>query len=135
MSGGGAGNSNPLNMLWGKGGAKPTPITVNKTVKVREDWRGKVGMAGYLVALVFAFALYPPSGLGQKALCWAGVGVGLLVVVLAIWLRFASDKGSDNLIGLNSIDATVGIGASLNVVAGVVVAAAGFLKTHEEKLI
>jgi hypothetical protein len=124
-------------MLGGKGGGDLPAVSVNKTIMVVEDWRGMIGLAGYLAALVLAFVLYPPHGLGQKALGWAAVGVGLLVAVLAIWLLvLALDTGSAvNLGGLGSVKATAGIGAFLNVVAGVVVATGGFLKVREEKLI
>jgi hypothetical protein len=123
-------------MLGGQGGANVPSISVGKTVMVVEDWRGKIGLVGYLAALIFAFVLYPPGGLGLKTLCWAAVGAGLLVTVLAIWLLIlALDTGSANMMGMVGVKATVGIGAFLNVVAGAVVAVGGFLKTREEKLI
>ena len=119
--------ANPFQMLGGIG--EPTiydSYQRTMSVKVVQDWRGKVGLAGYLAALICAFVLYPPNGLGQKALCWAGVGAGLLVTVLAFWLLI-------DLMGMGRV--TVEIGAVLNIVAGVMVAAGGFLKAREEKLI
>jgi hypothetical protein len=101
----------------------------------------------------------------NNVLGWAGAGVGLLLVVVSIWLLvLALDSSGDSLRNsvnetfasatgeamrrwqikelssdlLNSPDlyrATVGIGAFLNVVAGAVVFAGGFLKAREEKLI
>jgi hypothetical protein len=125
-----------INLLEMMGGANQPLMSATKTTMVVEDWRGKVGLAGYVAALILAFVLYPPNGLGQKALCWAAVGVGLLVAVLAIWLLFlALDTRSADLMGMGSLKATVGIGAVLNVVAGALVAAGVFLETREERLI
>jgi hypothetical protein len=132
----GPGGADPLGMLGGLGGGGQTGVSVSKTAMVIDDWRGKVGLVGYLAALVFAFVLYPPEGLGQKALAWVGVGIGVLVAVLAIWLLvLALDTGGANLMGMGSVKASAGFGAFLNVVAGGVVAAGGFLKAREEKLI
>jgi hypothetical protein len=111
-------------------------MSVNKTAMVVENWRGKVGLVGYVAALVLAFVLYPPQGLAQKALSWAAVGAGLLVAVLAIWLLvLALDTGSADLMGIGSVKASVGVGAFINVLAGAAVAVGGFLKAREEKLI
>jgi hypothetical protein len=130
---GGAGG-NPFGMLGG-GQVQLPGMTVNKTVMVVEDWRGKVGLAGYLAALLLAFMLYPPHGLRQKPLAWAGVSVGLLSVALAIWLLvLAFDSGGASPMGI-TVRAAVGVGAYLNVLAGAAVAAGGFLKAREEKLI
>lgn len=131
----------PFGMLGGQGGGNQptisiTPMSVNQTAMVVENWRGMIGLVGYLAAFVLAFVLYPPNGLGQKALCWRGVGVGLLVAVLAIWLLvLALDTGSADLMGMGSVKSTVRIGAFLNVLTGVAVVAGGFLKAREEKLI
>ncbi len=135
------GAGDPFGMLGGRGGGNQptisiTSMSVNETAMVVENWRGMVGLVGYLAAFVLAFVLYPPNGLGQKALCWRGVGVGLLVAVLAIWLLvLALDTGSADLMGMGSVKSTVRIGAFLNVLTGVAVVAGGFLKAREEKLI
>jgi hypothetical protein len=103
---------------------------------VVDDWRGKVGLLGYLAAVVLAFVLYPPNGLRPKALCWAGVGAGLLSLVLAIWLLVqASDASNLNLMGMASVKVSTGFGAFINVLAGAAVTAGGFLKAREENLI
>ncbi len=108
---GGPGGGNVFEMAQVMGGGNQAAMSV-KTVLVAEDWRGKLGLAGYLVAIVLALVLYPPNGLGQKALCWIGVGTGLLVAVLAIWaLASALSTGSTNIMGMGSITASVGIGA------------------------
>lgn len=131
--GGQQGGFNPFEALGGNSGVN---LSVDKTVMVVEDWRGKVGIAAYLAAMVLAFVLYPPTALGQKGHCWAGVGVGLVVVVLAIWLLIVVfDSSSTNLMGMVGIKAKAGIGAFLNLLAGAAVAAGGFLKAREEKLI
>jgi hypothetical protein len=133
----GPGGDNPFGMFGGvKIDGNQLAMGIHNTAKVVDNWRGKAGLAGYLAAVVFAFVLYPPQGLGQKALAWAGVGIGLAVLVLAIWLLvLALDSGNVNLMGLVIGNATVGIGAYINVVAGALAAAGGFLKAREEKLI
>ena len=82
---GGSGGFKLFEMPGMFGRADHPAMNVNQTVLVAEDWCGKVGMAGYLAAVVLAFVLYPPQGSGYKALCWAGVGTGLLVALLALW--------------------------------------------------
>jgi hypothetical protein len=132
----GPGGADLFGMLGGRGGGGQPAVSVTKTTMVLEDWRGKVGLVGYLVALIFAFVLYPPNGLGQKALSWVAVGAGLLAAVLAIWLLvLALDTGRADLFGMGSVKATTGFGAFLNVVTGLMVVAGGFLKAREEKLI
>ncbi len=49
-------------------------ISGNQTVMVVDDWRGKVSLAGYVAALVFAFLLYPPGQSPRKPLLWIGIG-------------------------------------------------------------
>lgn len=132
----GFGGADLSGMLGGRSGGGQPAVSVTGRVMVVQDWRGKVGLAAYLAALIFAFVLYPPNGLGQKALSWAGVGAGLLASVLAVWLLvLALDTGGTNLLGIGRVKATTGVGAFLNVVAGLSVAAGGFLKAREEKLI
>jgi hypothetical protein len=111
-------------------------MNMSQSVMVVEDWRGKVCLLGYVATLVLAFVLYPSNGLGQKALCWAGAGTGLLTVLLAIWLlALAFNSGNTTMMGMGSIKASPGIGAFLNVVAGAAITAGAFLKAREEKLI
>ncbi len=132
---GGSGGFKLFEMPGMFGRADHPAMNVNQTVLVAEDWRGKVGMAGYLAAVVLAFVLYPPQGSAQKALCWAGVGTGLLVALLALWaLAAALNSGSANMLGVVGAAASPGVGGLLNVVAGLVVAVGGLLKAREEKL-
>src|SRR5262249_47115986 len=102
--------------------------SVHKTEMVVEDWRGKVGLVGYLAALFLTFLLYPPHGPPQKALCWLGVAAGLLVAGLAVWLLVEAPnaRAAVQVMGLASAKKTVGAGAFLNVLAGAVVAGGGF---------
>lgn len=130
------GGGDPFGMLGGLGGGGQPTVSVAKTVMVFEDWRGKVGLVGYLAAVVLTFVLYPPSVLGKKALSWAAVCAGLLAAMLAIWLLvLALDTGRADLFWMGSVKATPGVGAFLNVVTGLMVVAGGFLKAREEKLI
>jgi len=103
---------------------------------VVQDARGVLCLVGYLAALALAFVLYGPNGLGQKALGWAGAGVDAFIALLALWLLVGALNGSAGLTGFgSSFQITVGIGAILNLLAGAAVAAGGFLKAREEKLI
>jgi len=124
------------NVFGGKGGVNLPAVSTSQSVMVVGDWRGVLCLVGYLAALALAFVLYPPNGLGQKALGWAGAGVGGLIVLLALWLLVLALNGSAGLTGFGgSFQISVGIGAILNLLAGAVVAAGGFLKAREEQLI
>jgi hypothetical protein len=101
---------------------------------VVQDWRGVICLLGYAGALALVFFLYPPSGLDQKGLAWAAVGVGGLVTLLALWLFMLAISGSSNMAIFGSLKVTPGIGAFLNVLTAGAVAAGGFLKAREEKL-
>jgi hypothetical protein len=104
----------------------------SQTLLVVRDFRGILCLVGYVAALALSFVLYPPNGLSQKALGWAGVGVGGFISLLAIWLLLGALSGSGSLMGLQ---VSVGIGGFVNLLAGAAVAAGGFLKAREEKLI
>jgi hypothetical protein len=117
-------------------GASQPGLSNSKSTMVVEDWRGQIALVGYIAALVLAFVLYPPKGLGQKALCWAGLGAGALVALLALWaLIVVLNAGSNDLMGMAMLKISPGIGAFLNLAAGIGVAVGAFLKTREEKLI
>jgi hypothetical protein len=120
----------------GKGAVNLPGVSSSQSVMVIQDWRGVLCMVGYVAAIALAFVLYPPNGLGQKALGWAGVGVGGVIALLALWLLILALNGSSALTGFgSSFQVSVGIGAILNLLAGAAVAAGGFLKAREEKLI
>jgi hypothetical protein len=107
-------------------------ISSSQTVLVVRDFRGILCLVGYVAALALSFVLYPANGLGQKALGWAGAGVGAFISLLALWLLLGALSGSGSLMGFQ---VSVGIGAFVNLLAGAAVAAGGFLKAREEKLI
>jgi len=113
----------------GKGGAG---VSSSHSVMVIGDFRGVLCLVGYVAALALAFVLYPPNGLVQKALGWAGVGVGAFIALLALWLLVGALSGSGSLMGFRI---SVGFGAILNLLAGAAVAAGGLLKAREEQLI
>jgi hypothetical protein len=115
----------------GKGAVNVQVVSSSQSVMVVRDWRGVLCLLGYLAALALAFVLYPPNGLSQKALGWAGVGVGAFIALLALWLLISALSGSGGFLGMRI---TVGIGAILNFLAAGAVAAGGFLKAREEKL-
>src|SRR5205085_3362531 len=100
------------------------------------DWRGVLCLLGHLGAIGLAFTLYPPNGLGQKALGWAGVGVGAVITLLALWLLLVALNGSAGMSGFGgSLTISVGFGAILNLLAGAAVAAGGFPKGPEAELL
>jgi hypothetical protein len=123
-------------LFGGKGGVNLPAVSSSQSVMVIENWRGVLCLVGYLAALALAVVLYPPNGLGQKNLAWAGAGVGALIALLSLWLLFAALGGSAGMTGFgSSFQISVGIGAILNLLAGAAVAAGGFLKAREEQLI
>jgi hypothetical protein len=117
----------------GKGAVNLPGLSTSHSVMVVRDWRGTICLVGYLAALALAFVLYPPNGLGQKALGWAGVAVGGLIALLALWLLILAFNGSAGMAGFG-LKISVGIGAILNLLAAATVAAGGLLKAREEKL-
>jgi len=120
----------------GKGGVNLPTVGTSQSVLVIQDWRGVTCLLGYVAALAFTYVLYLPDGLRQKSLGWAGAGVGTLVALLALWLLVGALSGSSNMNGFGfGFHASVGIGAILNLLAAATVAAGGFLKAREEKLI
>lgn len=119
----------------GKGGARLPAVVSSQSVMVLRDWRGVLCLVGYLAAAALAYVLYPPNGLAQKALGWAGLGVGAFITLLALWLLADAYSGSGSVMGFGSFQISIGIGAILNLLAGAAVAAGGFLKAREEKLI
>ena len=118
--------------MFGKAGVNLPGVSTSNSVMVVQDFRGVLCLMGYLAALALAFVLYPPNGLGQKNLGWAGLGVGAFITLLALWLLVGALGGSGAMMGLKI---SVGIGAILNLLAGATVAAGGFLKAREEHLI
>jgi len=118
-------------LFGGKNGFNLPAVSSSRSVLVVGDARGVLCLVGYLAAVALAFVLYPPNGLGQKALGWAGVGVGALIALLALWLLIAALNGSGGMMGFQI---SVGIGAILNLLAAATVTAGGFLKAREEKL-
>jgi hypothetical protein len=124
------------NLVGSKGQFNLPAVSSSQSVMVVRDWRGVLCLVGYLAALALAYVLYPPNGLGQKALGWAGVGVGAFIALLALWLVVLALNGSAGMMGFGgSMQITVGIGAILNLLAGAAVTAGGFLKAREEQLI
>jgi hypothetical protein len=119
-----------------KGSVSLPGFGVSQSVLVIQNWRGVICLLGYLAAVALAYALYQPNGLVQKSFGWAGVAVGALLALLALWLLVLAFNGSSTLSGFGaSLKVSVGMGAILNLLAAAAVAAGGFLKAHEEKLI
>jgi hypothetical protein len=117
-----------------KGRVNLSTVSSSYSVMVVRDWRGVLCLVGYVAALALTFVLYQPNGLTNKALGWAGVGVGAFIALLALWLLVLALNGT-GMIGLvGSLQISVGIGAILNLLAGGTVVAGGVLKAREEKL-
>jgi hypothetical protein len=118
-------------------GPDPGGVTFhNATLQVDQSWQGMLSLVGFLAALIGPVVLYPAQGSAKRALVWAWFGAGLLVVVLALWLLLAAvGMGTAALLGRGPMSVAPGVGAFLNLVAALLVAAGGFLKACEEKLI
>jgi hypothetical protein len=128
--------SGGASVLGGKGGVNLSTVGLSQSVMVVKDWRGVICLVGYLAALALSYVLYLPNGLGQKALGWAGAGVGALLALIALWLFVSALSGSSSLSGFGAMfQVSVGMGAILNLLAAAAVAAGGVLKAREEKLI
>jgi len=120
----------------GRGGVSVPPVSMNQTILVIRDFRGMICLVGYLAALALAYVLYAPARLNPKTFGWAGVGVGAVVALLALWLLLGTFSGSGSLGGFGGgLSISVGFGAILNLLAAAAVAAGGALKAREEKLI
>ena len=120
----------------GKHGVNIPAVSSSQSILVIGDFRGILCLMGYACALAFTYVLYPPNGLSQKALGWAGAGVGAFISLLALWLLVGAYSGSGGLSGFgSSFKISLGIGAILNLLAGVTVAAGGVIKAREEQLI
>jgi hypothetical protein len=115
------------------------PGGASESVMVLRDWRGIICLLGYLAALAVPVLclVSPPNAPLQKPLAWAALGVGGLVTLLALWLLILAftHSSSANVPGLMTASASAGIGAYLNILTALAVAAGGFLKVREEKLI
>lgn len=116
----------------GKAAVSVPAISTSQSVMVLRDFRGMLCLLGYVAAAALAYVLYPPNGLGNKNLGWAGLGVGAFITLLAFWLLFGAYNGTGGLMGFQ---VSVGSGAVINLLAGATVAVGGFLKAREEKLI
>jgi hypothetical protein len=120
----------------GKGSVKIPSLDVSQRVLVIQDFRGVLCLLGYIAALALTYVLYAPTGLQQKSFGWAGVGIGGLTALLSLWLLIGAFSGSSALSGFGaSLQVSVGLGAIVNLLAAGTVAAGGFLKAREEKLI
>jgi hypothetical protein len=122
------------NLFGGKGAVNLPAVGASQSVLVIGDFRGILCLLGYLATLAGTFILYPPNGLSQKNLSWAGAGVGGFLALLALWLLVTAFNGSAALAGFGGFQVSVGIGAILNLLAAAAVTAGGVLKAREEKL-
>jgi hypothetical protein len=107
-----------------------------QTLMVADDWRGKVSLPGYLAALAFAWLLYPPGRSPARPLAWAGVAVGVGLVLLGGGLLIGTlqSRGASDMMGMASAQVTPGVGAFVNLAAAAAIAVAGMVKGREEML-
>src|SRR5260370_1403733 len=123
------------NVFGAKGAVNLPAVSTSQSVMVVRDWRGVFCLVGYLAALALAYVLYPPNGLSQKTLGWAGLGVGAFITLLAFWLVIQAFNGSAGTMGvMGGFQISVGFGAILNLLAAGAGATGGFLQAREEKL-
>jgi hypothetical protein len=126
-----------VNVLGGKAGVNLPTVGMNQSVLVVRDFRGMLCLVCYLAALALTIVLYQPNGPRHRALGWAGLSAGALLTLLSLWLLVSAFGGGSSLGGFfgASFKVSVGFGAILNLLAAATVAAGGFLKVREEKLI
>jgi hypothetical protein len=113
------------------------PIQGSDSAMVLDDWRGVVGLLGYLAAIVLSILLYSAARRPDRNLCWAAAGVGGLLVLLALWLLILAVRtgGGVDMGDAGAVRTGLGIGAILNLLAAGAVAAGAVMKAREEKLI
>jgi len=109
---------------------------ISKSALVINDWRGVVALLGYAGVIGLTFLLYPAGRAPEKGLAWAALGVGGFVALMTLWLLIlALNSGASfGFGGFGGAKVSAGIGAFLNVLAGLAVAGGGVLKAREEKL-
>jgi hypothetical protein len=109
---------------------------VRRSTLVVEDWRGIVGLLGFVGAILFCFLLYSPKGLPNKALAWVPIGIGVVVVLMSLLLLMAALRGSQSagIPGVAEISASPGIGSFLYLITAIAITAGGVLKAKEERL-
>jgi len=106
----------------------------SQSAMVIKDWRGVVTLIGYLSVVGLVYVLYLSGQRVARELNWATLGVGALVTLLALWLLIYYSGGGAGMAGFAQMKVSAGIGAFLNVLAGLAVVAGGALKAREEKL-
>jgi hypothetical protein len=117
-------------------GMNTPSMRVSQHSMVVDAWQGKTALAAYIAVVVLAVLLYPPTGLTQKNLAWAGLGLGALAVILALWLLISALRvNNDAFAGAVGFSVSVGFGAYINVLAAATVLYGGFLKAREERLV
>ncbi len=117
-------------------------VSESQSVIVARDWRGVVGLIGYIATLGLACLLYPAGGGANKNMVWGVAGVGAIVALMALLLFIhclgaLGTGGNQDPTGLVKATASssIGIGAILNLLAAGAVAVGAFLKVREEKLV
>jgi hypothetical protein len=117
-------------------GMNTPSMRVSQHAMVLDAWQGKTALAAYIAAVVLAVLLYPPTGLAQKNLAWAGLALGALAVLLALWLLTSALRvNNDAFAGAVGFSVSVGFGAYINVLAAATVLYGGYLKAREERLV
>jgi hypothetical protein len=111
-------------------------IRGSHSVLVVEDWRGVMGLLGFIATIVFCFLLYGTRGPGNRALCWAPVGIGAVLALLALLLLIAVLRVTQTagFAGLAEVKISPGVGAFAYLITAAVVTAGAMLKAREERL-
>jgi hypothetical protein len=144
------GNSGKLLMIGGVAGIVATLLplisfsmemmgiaSTRHSSMVVDSWQGVICLIGYIGAIILGFILYKPGAAPQKQLSWAVLGVGAITALFAVILLIRAMQATSNsdVFGVGGAKISVGLGAYLNVLTAAAVAAGGFLKAREEKLI
>jgi hypothetical protein len=107
--------------------------TISKSVLVIGVWQGVLGLLCYLAAGVLAFFLARAEAANPN-LTWAAVGVSVLVVLLALGLLVSVFNAGGAGAAPFGVQASVGFGAFLNLLAAAGVCAGAYLKAKEDRL-
>jgi hypothetical protein len=111
-------------------------IQGSRSVLVVEDWRGVIGLLGFVATIVLCFLLYGARGPGNRALYWAPVGIGAALMLLSVLLVVAVLRVSQTagFAGVAEIKISPGIGAFAYLITAAVVTAGAVVKAREERL-
>jgi hypothetical protein len=111
-------------------------IQGSRSVLVVESWEGVLGLFGFAGAVALCFLLYGARGPSNRALYWAPVGIGAVLVLLSLLLLVTVLRGSQTagFGGIAEFKISPGIGAFAYLLTAAVVTGGAVLKAREVRL-